>query len=210
MTVKDVRAVATRAPRRADRRGVARREKIVDAAIEVFSRRGFRTASLNEVAEQAGVTPQGILYHFGSKEELLLAVIRERDRRQGPVLQELLRQGGLDSIRGAVRFAEISEAEPHLTALLTVLEIESLDPQSPAHEYFRARNRFLIEIAESNLAMLQRAGDIRPDVDCARTAHQILAFEHGAAVLWLSNPHISIVELYRDFFDGLVARLKPE
>ena len=65
------------APRvRSDRRGVARRRLIIEAAMDVFTRKGFRSSSLSEVAEKAGVTAQGILYHFGSKQELLLAVIR--------------------------------------------------------------------------------------------------------------------------------------
>jgi AcrR family transcriptional regulator len=196
-------------PVRADRRGVARRRQIIDAAIEVFTRRGFRGSSLTEVAEQAGITAAGVLYHFNSKDELLLEVIRERDRRQGPILEEVARAGGLASITGAVRFAEIAEQEPHLQALHTVLEIESLDPDSPAYEYFRARNEFLLRGTEANLRRLQVAGDITADVDCARIARQIMAFEHGAAVLWLRNPTLSIVELFRDYFDDLVERLRP-
>ena len=173
----------------------------------MFSHRGFRAASLSDVAEQAGVTPAGILYHFKSKDELLLAVIRDRDRRQWPILEELTREGGLAPITGAVRFAEIAETEPNLFALHTVLEIESLDPASPAHEYFRARNRFLLDGLDVILRALQRAGEIRRDVDCARVARQILVFEHGAAVVWLKNPDLSIAELYRDYFDSLVASI---
>ena len=192
---------------RVDKRGVERRRLIIEAATEVFSRRGFRSSSLTEVAEHAGVTAAGILYHFSSKEELLLAVIRERDRRQAPILTELSRKEGLASITGAVRFAEIAEEEPQLMALHTVLEIESLDPASPAHEYFAARNRFLLEGIEVTLRALQRGGEIRDDVDCGRIARQILAFEHGAAVFWLKNPSVSIAELYRDYFESLVAAI---
>ena len=196
-------------PVRADRRGVARRRLIIDAAIEVFTRRGFRGSSLAEVAEHAGITAAGVLYHFKTKDELLLEVIRERDRRQGTILEEVARADGLGSIIGAVRFAEIAEQEPHLQALHTVLEIESLDPESPAYEYFRARNEFLLRATEANLRRLQAAGHVRRDVDCGRVARQMIAFEHGAAVLWLHNPALSLVELFRDYFDDLVERLRP-
>jgi AcrR family transcriptional regulator len=200
--------VSTQVARKADRRGVETRRRIVEAAIDVFARRGFRTASLSDVAEQAGVTPQGILYHFGSKDELLVEVIRERDRRQGPVMQELADLGGLAWLTGAVRFAELAEAEPNLQALFTVLEVESLDPASPAHEYFRTRTRSLLDLAEAALRQLQHDGVVRADVDCRKTAHQILAFESGAAVLWLGQRDISLVELYRDYFTALVASLR--
>lgn len=175
----------------------------------MFGRRGFRSGSLAEVAEQAGVTAAGILYHFGSKDELLLAVIRDRDLRQVPILLELATVGGLASLTGAVRFAEIAEAEPNLMALHTVLEIESLDPDSPAHEYFQTRNRVLLDGISATLLESQLAGEIRTDVDPTRIARQILAFEYGAAVLWLKNPDASLTEMYRDYFDPLVEFLRP-
>src|SRR3954471_5424025 len=193
----------TRRPRN-DRRGAERRRAIIDAAIEVFGRRGFRTATLNEVAEHAGISAAGILYHFKTKDDLLFAVIRDRDRRQRHILDELTKTGGLAPLTAAVRFAEIGEDEPQLMALHTVLEVESLDPESPAHEYFRVRNEFLLEGVEVTLKALQRSGEIRSDVDCRRTAAQILAFEHGAALLWLKTPGLSITQLYRDYFDALV------
>lgn len=193
---------------RLDRRGVARRKLILDAAIEVFARRGFRASTVAEVAEQAGITAAGVLYHFKTKDELLLEVIRERDRRQAPILEEVASAEGLATLTGAVRFAELAEQEPHLQTLHTVLEIESLDPESPAHDYFEGRNRFLLDGVEANLRALQAAGHVRADVDCARIARQLLAFEHGAAVLWLRNRELSLVELFRDYFDALAERLR--
>ncbi|MBL0939295.1 MAG: helix-turn-helix transcriptional regulator [Gemmatimonadaceae bacterium] len=55
-----------------------RRREVLDAARRVFLDAGFRGASLNAVSEEAGVT-KGCLYHyFDSKEELLLALLRDR------------------------------------------------------------------------------------------------------------------------------------
>jgi AcrR family transcriptional regulator len=53
---------------------------LLDAALAVFTRKGFGSATLNDVAEQAGVT-KGCLYHyFDSKEQLLLTLMRERSK----------------------------------------------------------------------------------------------------------------------------------
>src|SRR5665213_1276231 len=90
-------------------RGVERRAAIVAAAIDVFAQHGFRASSLAEVAARVDLTPAGILYHFGSKEALLLEVITERDRRASQELVDLPIEGGLDSLRGIVRFAEMGE-----------------------------------------------------------------------------------------------------
>jgi AcrR family transcriptional regulator len=63
------------------------RERILDAAVELFGRRGFRATSVGEIEEAAGLVPRrGALYkHFASKEALLEAAV---DRR-GRVVDEL-------------------------------------------------------------------------------------------------------------------------
>jgi AcrR family transcriptional regulator len=66
--------VETRTPRR--RVGRAEREQqILDAAVEVFTERGFQNASMDAVAERVGVTKPVLYTHFGSKDGLLLACI---------------------------------------------------------------------------------------------------------------------------------------
>lgn len=64
----------TGSPRR--RVGRAEREQqILDAAVAVFSERGFQNASMDAVAERVGVTKPVLYTHFGSKDGLLLACI---------------------------------------------------------------------------------------------------------------------------------------
>lgn len=55
-----------------------RRNAVLDAALRVFADAGFRRASLTEVGEEAGVTKGCVYHYFDSKEELLLALMRER------------------------------------------------------------------------------------------------------------------------------------
>lgn len=55
-----------------------RREQIIDAAMRVFSQKGFTRATNKDIAREAGITP-GLIYHyFESKEALLKAMIEER------------------------------------------------------------------------------------------------------------------------------------
>lgn len=61
-------------------RSEERREQIVLAALEVIAERGYRGASLATVAERVGLTQQGLLHYFPTKEALLVAVLEERDR----------------------------------------------------------------------------------------------------------------------------------
>lgn len=96
------------------RKGAQTRDAIVAAALGVFAVRGYRAGALAEIAEKVALTPAAILYHFGSKEALLLAVIAERDRRAGDLLADLPADGGIEALRGLVAIAELMEREPGL------------------------------------------------------------------------------------------------
>ncbi|GJE29291.1 HTH-type transcriptional regulator RutR [Methylobacterium organophilum] len=62
--------------RRRRKDGEARREAILDAGLEVFSTVGLHGASLDQIAERAGLSKTNLLYYFPSKEELYVAVLR--------------------------------------------------------------------------------------------------------------------------------------
>ncbi|MBT2225334.1 TetR/AcrR family transcriptional regulator [Nonomuraea sp. NEAU-A123] len=65
-----------------------RREKLLDAALDVFADKGVDGASVKDLAQAAGVTP-GLLYHyFDSKDALVHALLAERGFL--PQLRELL------------------------------------------------------------------------------------------------------------------------
>jgi len=55
----------------------ARREQILDVALEVFARQGFHGASMNDVADAVGVTKPVLYQHFDSKRDLYQALIDE-------------------------------------------------------------------------------------------------------------------------------------
>jgi AcrR family transcriptional regulator len=57
------------------------RQQVIDAAIQSILERGFYRASSNAIAERAGVTWGVIQYHFGTREALMLAVLKEGVRR---------------------------------------------------------------------------------------------------------------------------------
>lgn len=57
------------------------RERILDAAYELFSRRGIRAVGVNEVIERAGVATATLYRHFPSKDALVLAFLDLREQR---------------------------------------------------------------------------------------------------------------------------------
>ena len=61
--------------RRESRIQARNRERILSEATEIFARYGFRGATLDQIAERAGMSKPNLLYYFSSKEELYLAVL---------------------------------------------------------------------------------------------------------------------------------------
>lgn len=60
-------------------KGVAKREEILEKALDVIGREGIRGASVKEIADAVHLSPAGILHHFGTKEELFTEILRKRE-----------------------------------------------------------------------------------------------------------------------------------
>jgi len=71
------------------------RERILQSAYELFSRRGIRDVGIDEVVEHAGVAKATLYRHFPSKDDLALAFLERREERwtHGWVEAEARRRG---------------------------------------------------------------------------------------------------------------------
>ena len=66
-----------------------RRQALLDAVVEEFAVRGIGDRSLRDLASAVGTSHRMLLHHFGSRDELLLAIVDEVDRRQMTLMREL-------------------------------------------------------------------------------------------------------------------------
>ncbi len=57
------------------------RERILDAALELFFERGIQAVGVDAIVERAGVAKMSLYNHFDSKDELIAEFLREKDRR---------------------------------------------------------------------------------------------------------------------------------
>jgi len=89
-----------------ERRRQLTRTALMEAAAEVFARRGFHAASLEEIAEAAGFTRGAIYKNFESKEELFLAVLDRRIEQQLAYFSDAFEQGGVDAAMDPAKMAE--------------------------------------------------------------------------------------------------------
>ena len=77
-----------------DEKKAQTRQRLLDAAAEVFARRGLDGASLDEIAAEAGLTKGAVYSNFANKEELVLAVLIERTRARTQTTLDNVEIGG--------------------------------------------------------------------------------------------------------------------
>lgn len=190
-------------------RGVERRRAIVEAATELFARSGYHDTSLADIAQEVGIARSAIAHHFGSKDQLLVTVLRAIDRRA------LARIGSGDTptTRDAfLRWADVArwcEGEGRAVTLLSVrMETENVLGSDLARAHFAARDRSIHHLLATMLRDGIRRNDLRADIDVEAKAAEMLAFGAGAAFTWLKDPdRVSLGDLHTAYFTGQYALL---
>ncbi len=167
------------------KRGVARREQILDTAMELFARQGYHRTGLLELAERVGMSHAGILHHFGTKEDLLHAVMARRDQ----IIEGLAADFEGTGIAGLTKLRTPFEPET-LTRLMTVLRAENLGPGDPLHDYFAKGQQRAQAVLAAEIRRGQESGDIRSDIDPDVKAVEIVAFAIGIETQWLLTPDL--------------------
>ncbi|EMF55791.1 MULTISPECIES: TetR/AcrR family transcriptional regulator [Streptomyces] len=173
-------------------RSVERRAEIVRAALEVIAERGYRGASLAAVAERVGLTQQGLLHHFPTKEALLVAVLHERDQWDA-VPNTAWR---LDLLASLV---EYNAMRPAIIQTFSALLGESVTEGHPAREYFTGRyDRVRASMVE---VLRDEYGDRLPSgLTPERVAPLLVAVMDGLQYQWLLDPgSVDMPGAFRDF-----------
>lgn len=180
-------------------RSEERRAEIVRAALEVIAERGYRGASLGAVAERVGLTQQGLLHYFPTKDALLVAVLQERDQWDA-VPNTRWRMDLLASL------VEYNAMRPGIIQTFSALLGESVTEGHPAREYFTER---YVQVRANMTEMLRAEyGDRLPNgLTPERTAPLLVAVMDGLQYQWLLDPEsVDMPGAFRDFLSLLGER----
>jgi TetR/AcrR family acrAB operon transcriptional repressor len=179
-------------PRRTKEEAEITRQRLLDAALSVFSRQGYAATKLEDVAAEAEVTRGAIYWHFGSKAELYLTLIRERAARVEAKFEEIINspRAPLEKLwhllTNWLEFLE-DDADYRAVQELTLFKTELVPELETGID---AKNK-AIETMRSHLSDLIRAGieakEIRPDIEPDSAALAALGLVNGLGSMWLLN-----------------------
>lgn len=199
------RAADNRA-RAAGERG-RRRAQIIQAATEVIAERGYRGATLAAVAERVGLTQQGLMHHFPTKEALLVAVLEARDQWD---MASAVLHGRAWPLEVVADLVEYNATRPGIVQAFTVLVGDSVTEGHPAQAYFKERYARVRDGGAE--ALRAEYGDRLPGgLTPERAATLLAAVMDGLQVQWLLDPgQVDMPAAFRDFLALLAPPPEPE
>ncbi|WP_433926093.1 TetR family transcriptional regulator [Sorangium cellulosum] len=181
--------------RRTKEEAAATREQILDAALLVFSRKGYSAATLQDVAAEAELTRGAVYWHFKGKAELYAALVGERFAKASEVLAEALspRYSPLESIeRLLTRSLEYLEEDAEYRAVLsiTLFKTELTPELEPGFQQKIASQRRLVDVVADLVRKGIAAGEIDGATDPRAAALAAVSLVNGATALHLMDPRM--------------------
>jgi AcrR family transcriptional regulator len=168
--------VAPRPPAVRARKGELTRAAIVDAAMAIARRDGLEGLTIGALAERLRMSKSGVFAHFGSREDLQLAVVREYARHfVDRVLRPAVRsERGLPRLQAIVdRWLSLLAEEIEDGCILVGGAAEYDDRPGPLHDALAA----IVAAWKAELVRALRqardCGHLRGDVDCEQVVFEI-------------------------------------
>jgi AcrR family transcriptional regulator len=186
------RALVARPTRARQERGVRTEEAILQATLRLLATRGIHGMSLDLLADEVGISKSSILWHFGSKEELLLRVAERvlDEVARGPA-REMLALPTLTARADAAWrfFGETLRNRPELRRLVLWLIFECVEERPEMRTRLQQLYRRSREMFEAGLR------EVVPDAaQRRRLAIITLATFDGIFLQWLLDPDAIDVE----------------
>jgi AcrR family transcriptional regulator len=162
------------------------RARILNAAMDLFRRKGFAETTMREIAAEAGMATGAAYYYFDSKDAIVLAFYQQAQEDMSPLLEQALRDHrDLKERLAALLEVKLRYFEPN-RRLLGALAVHT-DPEQPLSP-FSERTR---EIRDRDVEFFRRAlteGRVRITADLAPHLPRILwLFQMGIILYWIHD-----------------------
>jgi len=208
-------ATARQDGRRAAARGTAR-ERLLDAAAAVFAERGYRAASVEDIAAAAGLTKGAVYWNFEGKEDLFLALIEERVDQPAHELIGVTESAPREVATAPIISRGLSSLVDEQQALVRLIgEYWGLAVRNEqVRKRYVERQRALREHLARALEARHRTTGVPLTVPAEGLATAIIALATGLAQERIADPEAAPEELLGEMlsliYDGLVKRSEAQ
>lgn len=197
-------------PRSSDAaRRAARRAEIVEAAVALFSERGYRNATMGELADRFGFTKPALYYYVGSKEKLLVEILASAFDRLERALDEILDSSSdpAEWLRGLV--AELVRAATGpTTRILSTIDLTDGGLEASVLAAARDRNRQYLTRVAKVISAGQEGGTFRRDLDPTVVAFGLIGMCSWVARWYLPGGQLEPDEIARTYATLLIESMR--
>jgi AcrR family transcriptional regulator len=188
-----------------------RREQIIKAAEEVFSKKDFQNSTISDVAKQAGVSDATIYEYFTSKEELLFSIPGENINESKNLLNEhlLYINGASNKLRGMIyHLLAYYQNNPDFASIsLMILRTNRKFKETEIYNSLREHYNLIIKIIEEGI----ESGEFKKDINPYFVRSVILGAIEFIIIRWLmkgstddkTKPVESVDSLFNLIKDGI-------
>lgn len=198
-------------PKRTPGQGGDKRNRILRAAIAVFSRKGFFNSKVSEIARASGVADGTIYLYFKNKDDLLISLFEEK---MGEVVADVLQRtaaGGnaLEKLKIFIdNHMDLLERE---AGLIEVLQVELRQSSKFLKDYTPVKFFEYLDVLSGILEEGKRDGVFRPDLNVGVARRVVFgAMDELSRTYILSkkqkfHPSVTAGEVYQMLSEGLCA-----
>jgi AcrR family transcriptional regulator len=178
------------------------REAILSASLELFAKRGYSATTTEEIARQAGISKGLIFNHFGTKQDILLAIFDEQFER---IMPRFFQEGDTRAAKERLlvlidTWLEFIKSDPLLVRLSLHLNLDDeyrkLLKNKKTKTYFE---NFISQMTK----MLKEAGSDKPELD----TFILMFFFDGIVANYTVAPELFPIDAIKDHLvDMLTSR----
>ncbi|MCZ9880629.1 hypothetical protein NFJ07_02360 [Arthrobacter sp. B2a2-09] len=162
-----------------------------------------------EVAARAKTSETSMLYHFPTRDHILVAAMELADEESGDRLSaEALSDGEGSRDMGWVpaRLAQTAMQDQATVRLFMALGAEAANPEHPAHEYMKHHNERAIKEFAAIMKRRQSEGFADPGIEPHSAARQMMAAWSGLQGQWLVDPSFDLGQEVAQVFRRLTGQ----
>lgn len=187
-----------------------RRRQIMQAGAKVIAAKGFWGMSLQDIADELGITESALYHYINTKNDLLRMIIEELyDSSEAD--EYIYNNASLKDCRGGEFFyfprfclnnVLFNIKRPEMVKLFSILNAESLNPEHPAHAYFINRQqKFWLQIVSMNWILPE---PYRTDINRFHHLWTLsMSAMDGLQLRWLADSSADLTEEWLAFSDEL-------
>jgi len=178
------------------------KDRIVEAAREVFSKKGYHEATMDDVAEQLGVSKGALYQYFNSKEDLYRTILKASFHNMTELLRSTATGGGSLAETCQAFFDNLTKDTSSIGHSFEVISEASRN--AALAKVVRENYHETTEVIEQCLTELRKEGSLRKELDIHLLTEGLVAFYDGLMVhLAIGTERSEVRKIFAEFMTAM-------